>query len=126
MQRDCRLYIRHCTRCQAAKVVTQKPQGLLQPLSTPHHVFEDCAMDLITHLPVTVRGYDAIVTFVCRLSKYVYFVPCRSDITAEELANVFMATVVARHGMPRKLVSDRDGRFTSRFWRALMGALGAS
>ena len=34
-----------------------------------------------------------------------------------------MTTVVARHGMPCRIVSDRDGRFLSKFWRALMGAL---
>ena len=43
-------------------------------------------MDIITHLPVTEWGCDAIVTFVDRMSKYVYFVPCKSTISAEELA----------------------------------------
>ena len=83
MLKDCRSYIRQCHVCQAAKVSTQKPQGLLQPLPTPSHVFEECTMDLITHLPVTERGNDAIATFVDRLSKYVYFVPCTGSITAE-------------------------------------------
>ena len=67
--------------------------------------------------------YDSIVTFVDQLSKYVYFVPCCADVTAKQLANMFMATVVARHGMPKRIVSDRDGQFTSRFWRSLMSAL---
>ena len=43
-------------------------------------------MDIITHLPVTERGYDAIATFVDRMSKYVYFAPCKSMISAEDLA----------------------------------------
>ena len=43
-------------------------------------------MDIITHLPVTERGCDAIATFVDHMSKYVYFVPCKSTISAEELA----------------------------------------
>ena len=73
-------------------------------------------MDIITHLPLTDRGYDAIATFVDRMSKYVYFVPCKSMISAEELAKLFMLTVVARHGMPKRIISDRDGRFLSRFW----------
>ena len=37
-------------------------------------------MDIITHLPVTERGCDAFATFVDRMSKYVYFVPCKSTI----------------------------------------------
>ena len=81
-------------------------------------------MDLITHLPVTERGKDAVVTFVDRLSKYTYFVACKGGISADELAHVFMSTVVARHGMPKQIVSDRDPRFTSRFWHTLTKLLG--
>ena len=73
-------------------------------------------MDIITHLPVTERGYDAIATFVDRMSKYVYFVPCKSIISAEELAQLFIATVVLRHGMPKQIISDRNSRYLSRFW----------
>ena len=43
-------------------------------------------MDIIMHLPLTDRGYDAIAMFVDRMSKYVYFVPCKSTILVEELA----------------------------------------
>ena len=43
-------------------------------------------MDIIMHLPLTDRGYDAIATFVDLMFKYVYFVPCKSMILAEELA----------------------------------------
>ena len=73
-------------------------------------------MDIITHLPVTKPDCDAIVTFVDRMSKYVYFVPCKHTISAEELAQLFIATVVSRHGMPKRIISDRDSRFLSRFW----------
>ena len=73
-------------------------------------------MDIITHLPVTERGCDAIATFVDRMSEYVYFVPCKSTISAEELAQLFIVTVVSRHGMPKRIISDRDGRYLSQFW----------
>ena len=65
---------------------TLKLPGLLQLLVPPDYVFEECKMDIITHLPVTKQGCDAIVTFVDRMSKYVYFVPCKCTISAEELA----------------------------------------
>ena len=42
-------------------------------------------MDIITHLPVTKQGCDAIAAFVDHMSKYVYFVPCKSTISAEKL-----------------------------------------
>ena len=73
-------------------------------------MFEECTMDMITHLPVTERGCDAIATFVDCMSKYVYFVPCKSMIPAEELAQLFIATVVSRHGMPKWIISDCDSR----------------
>ena len=65
---------------------TSKPPGLLQLLAQPDYVFEECTMDIITHLPVIERGCDATAMFVDRMSKYVYFVPCKSTISAEELA----------------------------------------
>jgi hypothetical protein len=81
-------------------------------------------MDLVTHLPLTDSGYDAICTFVDRFSKYVYFVPCRTDVNAEGVARLFLRTVVCRHGMPTRLISDRDPRFLSHFWTSLIAMLG--
>ena len=73
-------------------------------------------MDIITHLPVTKWGCDAIAMFVDCMLKYVYFVPCKSMISAEELVQLFIATVVSRHGMPKQTISDRGGRYLGRFW----------
>ena len=70
----------------------------MQPLPTPNEVFDECSMDV--NLPVTANGYGSIVTFVDRLSKYIYFVACKNDTSAEQFANMFLATVVAQHGMP--------------------------
>ena len=73
-------------------------------------------MDIITHLNVTERGCDAIVMFADRMSKYVCFVPCKSTVSAEELVQLFIATMVSRHGMPKRIISDHDGRYLSQFW----------
>ena len=73
-------------------------------------------MDLITHLPLTESGHDSIATFVDRFSKVTYFVPISSTISASDFALVFFQTVVTRHGMPQRVVSDRDRRFISAFW----------
>ena len=124
MQGDVCGYIRCSVVYQQAKVVAQKPQGLLQPLYVLEYAFLDMNTNLITGLPKTERGFDAIATFVCCLSKYAYFVACHSMITAEEYANLFMQHVVAHHGMPKQLVSDRDPQFTSRFCSTLVSALG--
>lgn len=73
-------------------------------------------MDLITHLPMTDSGFDAIATFVDRFSKVTHFVPVNGTIGAAEFASVFFKTVVCKYGMPDRVVSDRDRRFISSFW----------
>ena len=81
-------------------------------------------MDFITCLPTTTQGNDAIVVFVDRLSKLVHLQPCKTTITAMEFASVFMWQVFRLHGMPREIVSDRDTRFVSEFWRNVCTMLG--
>ena len=76
-------------------------------------------MDLITHLPVSSSGNDAVATFVDRFSKLSLFVPVKTAISAAEFAEVFFKTVVTKYGMPARVVSDRDRRFVSMFWTAL-------
>ena len=73
-------------------------------------------MDIITHLPVTKWGCDAIAMFVDCTSKYIYFVLFKSMISAEELAQLFIATVVSLYGIPKQIISDRDGKYLSQFW----------
>src|SRR4051812_418310 len=80
-------------------------------------------MDLITHLPKTRSGHDAIVVFVDRLSKMVHFQPTTTTATAPDIAKLFFETIFRLHGMPNIIVSDRDPRFTSLFWKALFKCL---
>lgn len=81
-------------------------------------------MDLITSLPASARGQDAIAVFVDRLSKRVHLAPVDTSITAPQLARVFVDTVVKHHGVPEIIVSDRDPRFVSDFWGSLFRLLG--
>lgn len=68
-------------------------------------------MDFVTHLPMSDRGFDAIFTIVDRFSRVVRFVPCKTAISAEQVAQLFFEHWVCRHGMPTKIISDRDVRF---------------
>jgi hypothetical protein len=81
-------------------------------------------MDLITGLPMTPDGHDAIVVFVDRLTKMVHFVPTVTAVTAEGFAKLFVRNVWRLHGMPKELVSDRDPRFTSSFMTEVMRMVG--
>jgi transposase InsO family protein len=43
----------------------------------------------------------------------------------EKLINLYVKEVVSKHGVPRKIVSDRGSVFTSAFWKQLQEALGS-
>ncbi|GBG65087.1 hypothetical protein CBR_g49162 [Chara braunii] len=82
--------------------------------------FTSISIDFISPLrPPTPRGHDAILVVVDHFMKRARFVPCRYAISAREVANIVFDRVVRDHGLPLSIISDRDPRFTSRFWRRL-------
>ena len=110
-------YVFTCPGCQRNKPSNQKPAGLLQPLPIPTRKWGSVSMDLITSLPETAAGNSAIVVFVCRLTKMVHLVACKTAIGAEAFAKLLRREVLRLHGNPYEIVSDRDGRFTSKYMR---------
>ncbi|GJR67441.1 putative reverse transcriptase domain-containing protein [Tanacetum coccineum] len=86
--------------------------------------WEGIAMDFVTKLPRTSSGHDTISVIVDRLTKSAHFLPMREDYKMDRLARLYLIEIVARHGMPISIISDRDGRFTSRFWQTMQEALG--
>ena len=72
-------------------------------------------MDFVTGLRRDVRGFDAIWVVVNRLTKSAHFIPIQETWPASRLAEEFIRQIVRLHGVPERIVSDRDGRFTSRF-----------
>ncbi|CAI7934428.1 unnamed protein product [Closterium sp. NIES-54] len=62
-------------------------------------------------------GNDSVLVIVDRLTKMAHFPPCRTTITAEETTKLFISTVIRLHGLPSAIVSDRDPKFTSKFWQ---------
>ncbi|KAJ9520558.1 hypothetical protein QJQ45_007406 [Haematococcus lacustris] len=117
-------YVRTCPCCQRNKSNTAKPIGLLHPLPVPQHRWEQVSMDLITQLPSTAAGHDAIVVFVDRLTKMIHAVPTTTTVSASILARTFFDHVFRLHGLPKVIVSDRDPRFTSTFWTELFRLTG--
>ena len=124
MHKDVKQYVTSCLPCQANKPSHQHPMGLLQPLPIPERRWQQVSMDLITQLPRTRQGHDAIVVFVDKLSKMMHCMPTVTSVDAPQLAALFFRSVVRHHGVPSSIVSDRDARFTSLFWRALWQQLG--
>jgi hypothetical protein len=123
-RKDVENYVLNCPICQRNKAQTVKKAGLLQPLPVPSFKWESVSMDFITQLPVTKNGHDAIVVFVDRLSKMVHFAPTTTICSAQGVARLFNHYVFEYHGMPSEPISDRDSRFTSKFWTELARLLG--
>jgi Chromo (CHRromatin Organisation MOdifier) domain len=81
-------------------------------------------MDFITQLPKTKAGFDAIVVFVDLFSKMVHFAPMHTNAMAPDIAYIFVDTIFKIHGLPKSIISDRDAKFTSRFWRTIFNTMG--
>ncbi|GJX87003.1 putative reverse transcriptase domain-containing protein [Tanacetum coccineum] len=81
-------------------------------------------MDFITKLPRSSQGFDTIRVIVDQLTKSAHFLPIRENEPLDKLARLYLNRVVARHGIPASIICDRDGRFTSNFWRSFQKALG--
>ncbi|GJS68398.1 putative reverse transcriptase domain-containing protein [Tanacetum coccineum] len=88
-------YVSKCMTCAKVKAEYQKPSGLLVQPIIPVWKLENITMDFITKLPKMTSGQDTI-----------------------------WKEVVSRHGVPVLIISDRDSKFTSHFWKSLNEALG--
>nr|GEX68693.1 putative reverse transcriptase domain-containing protein [Tanacetum cinerariifolium] len=124
MKRDIAEYVSRCLTCSKIKAEHQKPSGLLQQPEIPEWKWEKIKMDLVTKLPRSSGGYDTIWVIVDRLTKSTHFLPIREDYKTEKLARIYINGIVARHGVPVSIISDRDGRFASQLWQALQEVLG--
>lgn len=121
---EVKAYVTSCLPCQSNKPSQQQPMGLLQPLPIPTRKYEVVTMDFIMQLPRSRSGHDAAVVFVDKLTKKVSFAATKTTVTAPETAQIFFHEIVRHYGVPSAIVSDRDVRFTSNFWRALWKQLG--
>ena len=118
MKREVAGFVERCLTCQQVKAEHQRPSGLLQPLEIPEWKWENITMDFVIGLPPTQKGYDAIWVIVDQLTKSAHFLPIRIRYNLEKLAKLYIKEIVSRHGVPVSIVSDRDPRFTSIFWKS--------
>ncbi|GJV72807.1 putative reverse transcriptase domain-containing protein [Tanacetum coccineum] len=126
MKADIATYVSKCLTCAKVKAEHQKPSGLLQQPEIPVWKWERIKMDFITKLPRTPFGYDSIWVIVDRLTKFAHFIPTNEKYKMEKLTRLYLKEIVCRHGVPVSIISDRDPRFASRFWRSLQRSLGTN
>ncbi|GKD61540.1 reverse transcriptase domain-containing protein [Tanacetum coccineum] len=124
MKAEIATYVSKCMTCAKVKVEYQKPSGLLVQPIIPVWKWENITMDFVTKLPKTTSGQDTIWVIVDRLTKSAHFLPMKETDTMEKLTRQYLKEVVSRHGVPVLIISDRDSKFTSHFWKSLNEALG--
>jgi hypothetical protein len=124
MSYDVQEYCRTCPSCQLNKPSQQKQIGLLHPLPIPGRPWESIGIDFVTGLPLTKQGFSVLMTVVDRLSKFLILIPTVATFDANLVADLFLTHVVKRFGFPISIVSDRDPRFISAFWKGLTDIAG--
>jgi hypothetical protein len=117
MGKEAASYVAGCASCQANKEDNRGAQGMPRSLATPDRAWQTVSMDFIGPVPTTARGHDAILVCVDKLTRYVVYIPLKTTSTSQEVWRLFYTRVVAVFGLPENIISDRDARFTARFWQ---------
>ncbi|GJS81865.1 putative reverse transcriptase domain-containing protein [Tanacetum coccineum] len=112
MKKDIAEYVNKYLTCLKVKAEHQRPSGLLQQPEIPVWKWKGITMDFVTKLPTTSSGHGTIWVIVDRLTKSAHFLPMREDYKMDRLARLYLNEIVARHGVPISIISDREKTFT--------------
>ena len=126
MKKDMAKYISRYMKCQQVKVEHQHPACLFQPFLVRKWKWEFISMDFITGLLMTWRQHDYIMVLVDKLTKAAHFILVKSTHKTNDISNIFMKEIFKLHGLPKAMISDRDVKFTSNFWKGLFADLGTN
>ena len=124
MKRHVGDFVRRRLTCQQVKSEHQKPAGLLQPFKVVEWKWKHITMNFLTHLPRTPRRHDVVWVIVDRLTKMAHFLAMRMTFTLEEFCRLYVSEIVRLHGVPISIVSDRNPKFTARFWKSFHKVIG--
>lgn len=124
---DVQKYCETCATCKRSKPNNQKPYGLLNSLEVPVDAWEAIGIDFVGLLPESSDRdgtYNAITTIIDLLTGMVHLVPSRINYKAGQVAELIFSEVYRLHGLPKRIISDRDVLFTSKFWQQLNRLIG--
>ena len=89
------------------------------PLPVPDRLWQDVGIDFVLGLPKTIRKHDSIFVVVDRFSKMTHFLSCSKTSDDFKITQIYFDGVVKLHGLPKIIVSDKDVKFMSYFWKTL-------
>jgi hypothetical protein len=97
--------------------------GKLHPLPIPIKPWDSIGMDFIGPFPKS-KGFNYLWVIICRMMSMVHLIPIHTRMKASELSWIYRREIVHLHGLPSSIVSNRDSKFTSKWWRELHKTLG--
>ena len=124
MARQIRQFVSQCAVCQKNKSSTLARTGGAFPLEVPTQRWTDIAMDFCGPFVPDCLGRDYLLVVICRLTKRLKLLHIDVSYKVPEIAREFVKHVVSSFGIPASIVSDRDPKFCSAFWRELFRILG--
>ena len=125
MSHDIESYCKTCGICATSKDANSNPTGLLHSLPIPDRPWQSIGLDFMGPLPKS-NNFDYLLVIIDRLTSQVHLVPTTMTVTARGITWLILKEVVRLHGIPEAIVSDRDTKFTSIFWKELHRLMGAS
>lgn len=123
LAKDTQEFCWSCQFCHWAKISNSKPQGKLHQLPIPVKPWDSIEMDFIGPFPES-KGYNYLWVIICRMTSMVHLIPVHTTITASQLSWIYKREIVRLHRLPSSIVSDRDSKFMSKWWRELHKILG--
>lgn len=119
-------FIKGCATCQVNKVNMNLTKPPLFPIAPALEAlpFQMIALDFITKLP-ELDSHNMILMITDHdCSKASIFIPCKETVDSEGVAQLYAQHVIPHYGTPKKVISDRDARFTSNFMTELCKLMG--
>jgi len=104
-----------CHICQLAKQQTQNT-SLYTRLELS---LARCEYRFCIRFTENFEKHDSVLVVVDRFSKIAHFLPCSRTADAFRIAKIFFDSVVKLHDFPKTIVSNRDVKFMSYFWKTL-------
>ena len=128
MRADVLEYCSKCVSCQQNKTSRNAKQGVMHPVPIPSRRFGTISVDFVTGLPTSYSGHDAVMTITDKYSKVVRLVPMKfgdSASASKRIARLFVDNWWRDRGIPTRIISDRDVRFTSSWWEEFVKLIGS-
>ncbi len=129
MVSNAKLFCKTCEECQQCKGNTKLTPGKLHMLPIPMKLWDSIRMDFVGPFPEVVsdngRKFNYLWVIVCHMMSIVHFILVHTTMTAHQLSGVYMQEIICLHRLPCSIVSDRDPKFTSKWWRELHKMVGS-